>query len=64
MTENSKRQPKGPEIGLHRLRRICQLNENERLEIIADGLSIIPAREVLNHDARGLSIVPVRGTPI
>lgn len=41
MTENEKKRPKGPDVGLHHLRRICQLNEGDRLVIIAEGLPII-----------------------
>jgi len=40
MTTEKKR-TKGPEIGLHQARRLCQLDENSRLAFIAEGLPVI-----------------------
>lgn len=35
------RRPKGPEIGLHQAKRLCQLDARKRLEFIAEGLPVI-----------------------
>jgi hypothetical protein len=37
----AKKKLKGPEIGLHQAKRLCQLDEASRLEFIAEGLPII-----------------------
>jgi hypothetical protein len=39
--DTGKKKPKGPEIGLHQAKRLCQLDERKRLEFIAEGLPII-----------------------
>ncbi|MGN8545419.1 hypothetical protein ACQPTN_10945 [Bradyrhizobium sp. 13971] len=39
--DNAKKRPKGPDIGLHQARRLCQLDEGERLAFIAEGLPVI-----------------------
>lgn len=39
--DNAKKRPKGPDIGLHQTRRLCQLDEGERLAFIAEGLPVI-----------------------
>lgn len=39
--DNAKKRPKGPDIGLHQARRLCQLGEGERLAFIAEGLPVI-----------------------
>jgi hypothetical protein len=36
-----KKKPRGPEIGLHQAKRLCQLDESKRLEFIAEGLPVI-----------------------
>jgi len=39
--DTRKSRPKGPEIGLHQAKRLCQLNHRQRLEFLAEGLPII-----------------------
>jgi hypothetical protein len=39
--ETSGKRPKGPEIGLHQAKRLCQLDAGRRLEFIAEGLPVI-----------------------
>ncbi|VIO68764.1 hypothetical protein CI1B_23460 [Bradyrhizobium ivorense] len=39
--DNAKKRPKGPDIGLHQARRLCQLDDAERLAFIAEGLPVI-----------------------
>jgi hypothetical protein len=39
--DTAKKRPKGPEIGLHQARRLCQLDESARLAFIAEGLPVI-----------------------
>ncbi|WP_249781064.1 hypothetical protein [Bradyrhizobium sp. dw_78] len=39
--EQAKKRPKGPEIGLHQAKRLCQLDEATRLQFIAEGIPII-----------------------
>ena len=39
--ERAKQKPRGPDIGLHQAKRLCQLPERERLPFIAEGLPVI-----------------------
>jgi hypothetical protein len=39
--DNAKKRPKGPDIGLRQARRLCQLDDAERLAFIAEGLPVI-----------------------
>ena len=38
---NKRNKVKGPDIGLHQAKRLCQLDEGRRLEFIAEGLPVI-----------------------
>ncbi|MEH2513680.1 hypothetical protein V1291_005034 [Nitrobacteraceae bacterium AZCC 1564] len=40
-TEKAKKKLRGPDIGLHQAKRLCQLPERERLLFIAEGLPVI-----------------------
>lgn len=37
----SNKKARGPDIGLHQAKRLCQLPQNKRLDFIAEGLSVI-----------------------
>src|ERR1700733_11896207 len=39
--KRAKQKPKGPDIGLHQAKRLCQLPERERLPFIAEGMPVI-----------------------
>jgi hypothetical protein len=39
--ERAKQKPRGPDIGLHQAKRLCQLPQRKRLPFIAEGLPII-----------------------
>ena len=63
--DNAKKRPKGPDIGLHQARRLCQLDEGERLAFIAEGLPVIlrsaqgfwTAAEKLNAHSREAKVL-------